>query len=120
MRSAVLLLLLAGCPDPKKPSGPNCETIPAKLTEAQVAEMALHNAPDEAIAQTRAQGKQIEPQITKACVEQKWDPETIKCIYDAAPIDVHPSCLRMMPPDQLQTIEQLRSNANAAPPPPPP
>ena len=116
MRFVLLLLILAGCPD--KPKRPTCETIPAKLTEAQVAEMSLHNAPDEAIAETRAQGKRIEPQITKACIEQKWDPELIKCIFDAAPIDVNPACLRAMPPEQLQTLEQLRGNANVPPPPP--
>jgi hypothetical protein len=119
MRSVLVLLLLGAC-DPKTPPRPTCETIPAKLTEAQVAEMALHSAPDEAVEQTRAQNKSIEPQITKACIEQKWSPDIIKCIYDAAPVDVNPSCVRAMPPEQLQTLEQLRSIANAAPPPPPP
>ena len=119
MRFVLLLLVLAACP--KKDDKPTCKTIPAKLTESAVADLRVQAAPEEAVAQTRAQQKQVEPRLAQACVDDAWSMDIIECIHKAAPSDVSAVCLRQMSVEQLNTVTQIRANANvdSGPPPPP-
>jgi hypothetical protein len=125
MRAHYLLcwIVCAACSGPQKGSkGPSCETIPPKLTEATVAEQEAHGATAEMLTEARANAKAIEPQLAKACVDDRWEAELVKCIDTAPPIQLGANCLSTMSATQLDTIQRLRAGGttSSSPPEPPP
>ena len=110
----MIVAACAGSQEPRAPSGPTCESTVAKMEEIRLANLAERGAGEDILVQARAESVRVKPLLAKACVDDRWSPELLRCIDVTPPAEVEARCVPLVTPAQEAGVRRARKAAEDA------